>query len=312
MNTSAPLELVRKAVHRQIIGQEKLIDRLLIALLCNGHVLLEGAPGLAKTKLVKALTAACGGKMERVQFTPDLLPSDVIGTEIFRPEKGEFVLRTGPVFTNFLLGDEINRAPAKVQSALLQAMEERTVTIGQHTHHLPEPFFVLATQNPLEQEGTYPLPEAQLDRFLMKLDVNYPSYEEELSIVRQYGSSEADMIINPVTNLEEIQSMQKTAGSLYVDERLDRFIVSLVQRTREPEKISGFIQGASPRASIALRKLAKAHAFLQGRTFVGPDDIKEVYLDVMRHRVVPSYANESQGRSANTILSEQLSATQIP
>jgi MoxR-like ATPase len=312
MNTSAPLELVRKAVHRQIIGQDKLIDRLLLALLCNGHVLLEGAPGLAKTKLVKALTAACGGTMQRVQFTPDLLPSDVIGTEIFRPEKGEFVLRKGPVFTNFLLGDEINRAPAKVQSALLQAMEERFVTIGHHTYELPKPFFVLATQNPLEQEGTYPLPEAQLDRFLMKLDVLYPSFDEELSIVRQYGTSGQDIPIDPVTSIDEIQSMQRSAGELYIDERLDRFIVTLVQRTREPEKISGFIQGASPRASIALRKLAKAHAFLAGRTFVGPDDIKEVYLDVMRHRVIPSYTNETQGRRSDTILAEQLSATQIP
>ena len=309
MNTAAPLILIRNEVHRHIIGQDALINRLLLALLCNGHVLLEGVPGLAKTKLVKALTSACGGQMERIQFTPDLLPSDIIGTEIFRPEKGEFTLRRGPVFANFLLGDEINRAPAKVQSALLQAMEERVVTIGEHTHGLPSPFFVMATQNPLEQEGTYPLPEAQLDRFLMKLIVSFPTFDEELAIVRQYGKNQSDETLKSVITPDEVVALQQQVALVYVDERLDRYIVSLVQKTRTN---ATFMQGASPRASIALRKLAMAHAFLEGKNFVGPDDIKEIFLDVMRHRVVLSYEKEGEGASVEDALKQLLKETPIP
>lgn len=300
---------IRKSVHAEIIGQEKLIDRILVALLCEGHILLEGVPGLAKTKTVKSLTKALAGTMERIQFTADLLPSDIVGSEIFRPQTSEFTVRKGPVFANFLVGDEINRAPAKVQSALLQAMEEKEVTIGNETFSLPSPFFVLATQNPLDQEGTYQLPEAQLDRFMMKIVLDYPSYEEELSIIRQYGQLNANKnISNQVASLEDIQELKDEAQStVHIDERLERYIVKIVHKTRET-----FAQGASPRAGIWLRKGAKAYAYLLGKEFVTPDDIKSIAPDILRHRIVLGQEDQIKGKSLEQSLYEMIHSVDIP
>lgn len=309
---------IKTEIAKKIVGQEKLIEKLLIALLVEGHVLLEGVPGLAKTRTLLALTDSINVKMARIQFTPDLLPSDIIGTEVYQPQLGTFSTRTGPIFTNLLLADEINRAPAKVQSALLQAMQERSVTIGHETHPLPTPFMVLATQNPIEQEGTYTLPEAQVDRFLMKIVVTYPSFEEELKIINldnipKDGASEKT--IQKVISSEELPNYRTLVQNIYADEKIDRYIVSLVHATRTPDAygLEGMVDwGASPRASIALRQCAKAHAFLRGRDFVSPDDVKALAHDVLRHRILVSFEAEARGISSDEIIKTLLNSIAVP
>jgi MoxR-like ATPase len=311
-------QLLRTEVSKWVVGQEYLVDRLLVTLLSNGHILLEGVPGLAKTRLLTALTSCIGAKMNRIQFTPDLLPSDVIGTEVFRAQTGEFTIRTGPVFTNLLLADEINRAPAKVQSALLQAMQERQVTIGEKTFDLPRPFLVLATQNPIEQEGTYPLPEAQLDRFLMKVRVDYPSYQEEIEILAmtEQAVTREEPVLNCVLTLDALFQMRQQAIRLHVDERLDRYIVSLVQATRDPSahrSLKGLIEwGASPRASIALKICARSLAFVRGKDFVSPEDIKDIAPEVLRHRILPGFEAEAKGVTSDDIVETLLQSVNIP
>lgn len=304
-------------LHSQIIGQDYLLERLLVALLSDGHVLLEGVPGLAKTRALTTLTQCIKAAMQRVQFTPDLLPSDLIGTEVYRPNSGEFVVRQGPVFTNLLLADEINRAPAKVQSALLQAMQEREVTIGEKTFKLPEPFLVLATQNPIEQEGTYPLPEAQLDRFLMKIKVKYPDFDEELKILdltsKETGKPETP--VSAVIDLAELQLLRQACLELYIDPKIDRYIVTIVQATRagEPYGLAGLIDwGASPRASIALKSCARSLAFIRGREYVTPDEVKEVAADVLRHRILTSFEAEARGVDSDQVIDVLLKTITVP
>ncbi len=307
---------VRAELHKHIVGQDYLIERLLVAIIADGHVLLEGVPGLAKTKTLSALTSCIDATMSRVQFTPDLLPSDVIGTEVYRPQTGDFVMRQGPVFANLLLADEINRAPAKVQSALLQAMQERKVTIGEKTFVLPDPFMVLATQNPIEQEGTYPLPEAQVDRFLMKIKVGYPSFDEELAILRVVTDEAIEMRpIIPILSISRIKEIRAAALRLFVDPKVDRYIVSLVHATRNPDafNLKGMIEwGASPRASIALQSCARSLALIRGKSFVTPDEVKDVAPDVLRHRVLPSFEAESRGVGSDSIISVLLKSVSVP
>lgn len=309
-------EELKSEIHRHIVGQDYLIERLCVALLADGHVLLEGVPGLAKTRVLTTLTACLAAGMKRVQFTPDLLPSDLVGTEVYRPASGEFVTRKGPIFTNLLLADEINRAPAKVQSALLQAMQERQVTIGETNFALPLPFMVLATQNPIEQEGTYPLPEAQVDRFLMKLKVDYPPFEEEVKIVELVtaaGSGEPD--VRPVLSLERLSALRREVFSVFVDSKIDRYAVSLVQASRNGESmgLKGLIDwGASPRASIALKSCARALAFLRGRNFVTPEHVKEVAPDVLRHRILTSFEAEARGVTSDEIVRVILKSVTVP
>ncbi|RIL12101.1 MAG: ATPase [Proteobacteria bacterium] len=303
-------------LHKVIIGQDRLIERLLVALLCDGHVLLEGVPGLAKTKTLLALSACIDAQMSRIQFTPDLLPSDVVGTEIFRPQTSEFVIRKGPIFANIILADEINRAPAKVQSALLQAMQEREVTFGEQTFRLPDPFLVLATQNPIEQEGTYNLPEAQLDRFLMKLKVTYPSYDEELKVVA-LSSEEARHAVNvsKVISLADLSALRAKMVEMYVDPKIDRYIVSLVQASRQADAfgLKGMVDwGASPRASIALKACARALAFVRGQEFVTPDEVKEMAPDTMRHRILPSFEAEARSVDSDEVIRVLLKSVSVP
>ena len=306
---------IRQELHREIVGQERLIDRLLVALLADGHILLEGVPGLAKTKTLTALTQVLDAQMSRIQFTPDILPSDVVGTEVYRPQSGDFVTRKGPVFTNLLLADEINRAPAKVQSALLQAMQEREVTIGEQTFKLPEPFLVLATQNPLEQEGTYALPEAQVDRFLMKVKVGYPSFDEEVAIVDIASSSSRAPKLEKILPLSQLLELRQSCSSVYVDPKIDRYIVSLVHATRSGDSygLKGLIEwGASPRASIALKVCARAMAFIKGKNFVTPDDVKEIAPDVLRHRVLLTFEAEARGVDSDEVIRSLLSGVTVP
>lgn len=316
MNQLEVFESLKQEIHKQIVGQSYLIERLLVAIIADGHVLLEGVPGLAKTKTLTALTASINAQMNRVQFTPDLLPSDLVGTEVYKPQTGEFSIRKGPIFTNLLLADEINRAPAKVQSALLQAMQERHVTIGEETFSLPDPFLVLATQNPIEQEGTYPLPEAQLDRFLMKVRVTYPTFDEELSIL-QVVDKETFHRQNTVRvmDLANIASLRSAAQELFVDPKIDRYIVSLVQASRHAENfgLKGMIEwGASPRASIALRSCARALAMIRGKTFVTPDHVKEIAPDVLRHRILTTFECEARGVSCDEIINILLKNVTVP
>ncbi len=307
---------IRAELRKQIVGQDMLIDRLLIALMSDGHVLLEGVPGLAKTKALSALTQCIDATMNRVQFTPDLLPSDLIGTEVYRPQSGDFTTRQGPVFTNLLLADEINRAPAKVQSALLQAMQERKVSIGEKTFTLPDPFLVLATQNPIEQEGTYPLPEAQIDRFLMKIKVGYPSFEDELKIMGLVTQESLQAVeLKPVITLPQLRDVRRAALQIFVDNRLNRYIVSLVHATRTADayNLKGMIDwGASPRASIALQSCARSLALLRGKAFVTPDEVKEIAPDVLRHRILPSFEAESRGITSDAIITVLLKSVPIP
>ncbi len=306
--------ILSQEMSQEIVGHEGLIERLLVALICNGHVLLEGLPGLAKTKTLSSMAKCLSLQMKRVQFTPDLLPSDVIGTEVYRPQTGEFTKRHGPIFANILLADEINRAPAKVQSALLQAMQERCVTIGEDTIPLPSPFLVLATQNPIEHEGTYPLPEAQLDRFLFKILVGYPSEKEEVEIIRK-ASSLSGAKISQVIDLETINKLTSSVQSVHVEERIDRYIVSLVSATRSKNSptISGLLDwGASPRAGISLRSAARALAYIRGSDHVSPDDVKELTPDVFRHRILLSFEAETRGISSDDIIASILKETPIP
>jgi MoxR-like ATPase len=309
---------LKSALHEVIIGQDELIHGLVIGLLTGGHVLLEGVPGLAKSLAVSSLARAVHGSFNRIQFTPDLLPSDLVGTEIYNAREGVFSVRKGPVFANFVLADEINRAPAKVQSALLEAMQERHVSIGGTTYPLPEPFLVLATQNPLEQEGTYPLPEAQLDRFSQKLIVRYPSRSEELEVLDRMARTEHTPVVRPVTTLEQIAAARAVVDQVALDPRLKEYIVSIVFATREPaaaglKELVGRIQyGASPRATIWLALAARANAFLEGRGFVTPGDIKRVAHDVLRHRVLPTYEADAEGLTSDKLVARVLETVATP
>jgi len=305
---------IKKEIAGTIVGQEKLIDRMLISFITGGHILLEGLPGLAKTLAVKSFARAVDVDFMRVQFTPDLLPADLTGTQIYNPGDMSFFTRKGPLFTNFLLADEINRAPAKVQSALLQAMEEKEVTIGDKTYPLPSPFMVLATENPIEQEGTYPLPEAQLDRFFMKVIVDYPSFDEEKSILINHKRLKPELI-NKVVTPEEIAAKGELIESIYINEKLMEYIVSVVAETRKsPAPGSGRLIefGASPRASIALMKASRCVAFMKGRGFVTPDDIKEIAPDILRHRIILSYQAEADGKSPDDIVKMVLDSVEVP
>jgi MoxR-like ATPase len=306
---------VRRQVGRVIVGQKYMIDRLLIALLADGHLLLEGVPGLAKTTAVKAVANTLDAAFTRIQFTPDLLPADVVGTQIYNPRDGAFSTRQGPIFTNVLLADEINRAPAKVQSALLEAMQERQVTLADQTYRLPRPFLVLATQNPIEQEGTYPLPEAQVDRFMMKLVVSYPTADEERQILER--SAEPSVTPEHVLNPEKILRLQELTRRVTVMPRLANYIVSVVQATRQPGAVSTRLArlvqfGASPRATIALAAAARAAAVLDGREFATPDDVKEVAHDVLRHRVLLTYEAEAEQVTPDQVVREILATVKTP
>ena len=309
---------LRQALGEVVVGQERLLDMLIVGLLTGGHVLLEGVPGLAKTLAVSSLAKAVDGSFARIQFTPDLLPSDLVGTEIYNAKEASFSVRRGPVFANFVLADEINRAPSKVQSALLEAMAERQVSIGGTTHQLPKPFLVLATQNPLEQEGTYPLPEAQLDRFALKVVVSYPTPEEELTILGRMASTAPKLEPRKVVGLAEILAGRAAVDRVKLDERLARYIVALVTATREPGRsgladLAGKIQyGASPRATIWLAQCARAHALLAGRDFVVPGDIKAVAPDVLRHRVQPTWEAEAEGLGSVRIVARVLETVPVP
>ncbi|WP_282039526.1 AAA family ATPase [Saccharicrinis aurantiacus] len=298
---------IKTEISKVIIGQSDLIDKLLMALLCNGHVLIEGVPGLAKTLTINSLADTLHASFKRLQFTPDLLPGDLTGTLIYSPKDGSFETQRGPVFANIVLADEINRAPAKVQSALLEAMQEKQVTIGKETLQLPKPFFVLATQNPLEQEGTYELPEAQVDRFMFKLNVEYPSFEEEHQILQAMSKAKADVKLEPVVDIAEIQDIQLSLDEIFLHERLEKYIIRLIFATREPKKyvseVAEYIKiGASPRATIFMAKAAKAKAFLQQRTYVTPEDIHAVAPDILRHRVVVNYKAQSRGISIEKVI----------
>lgn len=314
---AAALQGVTDATRQVIVGQDVLINRLLIALLCNGHVLIEGLPGLAKTLAVRTLAATVNVSFQRVQFTPDLLPADLIGTQIYNPRSGEFTARTGPIFSSIILADEINRAPAKVQSALLEAMEERQVTLGDHTHPLPDPFMVLATQNPIEQEGTYPLPEAQLDRFMLKVVIGYPNRDEEREIIDRVAAGPLDAP-EPVMKPEAIVRARQVVSAVYVDDKIKDYVIDLVFATREPSAnglraLEPYIQvGASPRATIALVRAARAHAFLQGRGYVTPDDIKAIAPDVLRHRVVLTFEAEAEDITADQLVQQILGRVKVP
>jgi MoxR-like ATPase len=315
--TSAWVAPLRQEIASVIVGQKPLIDSLLIALLTNGHVLLEGVPGLAKTLALKTLANCISLGFKRLQFTPDMLPADIVGTMIYNPQDGAFRTRQGPIFSNLILADEINRAPAKVQSALLEAMQERQVTIGDETFALPNPFLVLATQNPLEQEGTYPLPEAQIDRFMMKVIISYPNRAEERAILDAMATSEPVLVPNPVVSAAEIKNARHVVNKVYVDDKIRDYIVDLVLATRPPIaeslNLNGYIQnGASPRATIAMTLAARAMAFLSGRHFVIPQDVKTVALDVLRHRVTVTYEAEAENISSEYIINTILNAMPVP
>ena len=316
-NASAWVTPLRQQIGRVIIGQHHLVDRLLVGLITNGHLLLEGVPGLAKTLAVKTLAAATKVKFQRLQFTPDMLPADIVGTMIYNPRDGTFSTKHGPVFANLILADEINRAPAKVQSALLEAMQERQVTLGDETYRLPDPFLVLATENPLEQEGTYPLPEAQVDRFMLKVVLNYPNRTEELAIQEAMSTSEPNWNIEPVISGEDIIRARRVVNTIYVDEKVRHYIVDLVLATRDPRPykidLNGYVQcGASPRATIHLTLAARASAFLQGRGYVTPQDVKDLVFDVMRHRVAVSYEAEAENITSDNIIQKILDTLPVP
>jgi len=304
---SAFVYRLREEIGKVVVGQRYVVDRLLIGLLANGHILLEGVPGLAKTLSVKTLAQAIDASFHRLQFTPDLLPADLIGTLIYNPREGAFTTKQGPIFANIILADEINRAPAKVQSALLEAMQEHQVTIGDQTFPLPSPFLVLATQNPIEQEGTYPLPEAQVDRFMLKVSVTYPTREEERLILDRMATTGGDLHVSPVTNVGDILRMRGLVDSVYLDDKVKEYIIDLVLATRDPQAfkldLAPFIQyGASPRATLYLTLAAKAHAFIAGRGYVTPQDVKSIGGDVLRHRITVSYEAEAEEMTSDTIV----------
>jgi MoxR-like ATPase len=314
---SAFVEKLTSQISTVIVGQKYMIERLLIGMLADGHVLLEGVPGLAKTLAVKTLSDAIDTKFHRIQFTPDLLPADLIGTMIFNPQKGEFAVKKGPVFANIILADEINRAPAKVQSALLEAMQERQVTIGENTYKLEEPFLVLATQNPIEQEGTYPLPEAQVDRFMLKLKITYPSPAEERLIMDRMTVGH-EIKVEKIINPESIIRARKVIQEMYVDDKVKEYIINIVFATREPEKyglkeIKDLIAyGASPRATIYLNMAAKAHAFLRGRGYITPEDIKAIGADILRHRIIVTYEAEAEEKTSDDIVQKIFDTIEVP
>lgn len=312
------IELITRGMDTTIVGQKHLIESLLIALLSNGHVLLEGVPGLAKTLAIKTLSQLIDAKYSRIQFTPDLLPADVVGTMVYSVKSEQFQVKKGPIFANFVLADEINRSPAKVQSALLEAMQEHQVTIGDKTYPLPKPFLVMATQNPLEQEGTYPLPEAQVDRFMLKVRIGYPKRDEERLIVRQNMLGAAFPKASKVVSPEAILRAREVVGEVYMDEKIERYIVDIVFATREPasyglDRLGMMIgYGCSPRASIALAKAAKAYAFIKRRGYVIPEDVRAVCPDVMRHRIGLTYEAEAENVSAEDIITEILNTVEVP
>jgi len=316
-NTNHWVTAVQNELSRVIVGQKYLIDRLIISLLANGHVLLEGVPGLAKTLTVKTLASCFNTEFRRLQFTPDLLPADIIGTMIYNSRDGEFRVKLGPIFSNLILADEINRAPAKVQSALLEAMQERQVTIGDHTYPLADPFLVLATQNPLEQEGTYQLPEAQLDRFMLKLNIGYPTKVEERKILDLMGTSQPELTVSTIASPDDIIRCRNVANRIFIDDRVKDYIVDIVWATREPAQyrlgMEGLIRyGASPRATINLTLAAKAHAFLEGRGYVTPHDIKSIGPDVLRHRISVSYEAEAEEVTSETVIQKIFTGLPVP
>lgn len=314
---SAFVDLLNMELGKVIVGQKYMVERLLIGMLSNGHILLEGVPGLAKTLAIKSLSSAIHAKFSRIQFTPDLLPADLIGTLIYNQKREEFNVRKGPIFANFILADEINRAPAKVQSALLEAMQEKQVTIGEETFKLNEPFLVLATQNPIEQEGTYPLPEAQLDRFMLKLVIGYPNKEEEKAIIRQNLASEQTSV-SPILKTEDILKARSVVKEVYMDEKIEKYIVDIVFATRFPKdnnlsKLAQLINyGGSPRASINLALASKAFAFIKRRGYVIPEDVKAVCHDVMRHRIGLTYEAEAENITTDIVINEVLNAVEVP
>jgi MoxR-like ATPase len=316
-DASAVTELATE-VGKVLVGQEAMVSRLLIGLLAQGHVLLEGVPGLAKTLAVRSLARAIDTGFSRIQFTPDMLPADVIGTEIFNPRDASYSVKKGPIFSNLVLADEINRAPAKVQAALLEAMQERQVSIGDTTYPLEEPFLVLATQNPIEHEGTYPLPEAQVDRFMLKVKVDYPSREEERRIIDRMSGGQPEPEVRPVATPETIRSARAAVDQVFVDDKVKGYVVDLVHATRDPAgagigDLDGMLEmGASPRASIYLTRAAKAHAFVQGRGYATPHDVKNVALDVLRHRVVLTYEAEAEGRTPEDVVDRILVGVLVP
>ncbi|MCG8343478.1 MAG: MoxR family ATPase [Chlorobiales bacterium] len=315
---SAFLDKAAQQLSERVIGQNKVLEKVFIALLANGHILLEGVPGLAKTLIVRTFASALNLAYRRIQFTPDMLPADLVGTMVYNPKELEFYPRTGPVFANIILADEINRSPAKVQSALLEAMQERQVTIGDHSFVLPEPFMVLATQNPVEHEGTYLLPEAQLDRFMMKVMVGYPSYDEELEIIERSAKTSLLPDVSSVVERDEIQRSRELIDRIYVDTRVKRYIVDLVTASRDPvsaglESLEKMIEyGASPRASIFLLLTAKAHAFLRQRAYITPEDVKEVAFDVLRHRIRPTYEAEADNVHPEDCIRQILGHVKVP
>jgi len=314
---SAFVDVLLTEIGKVIVGQKHMVERLLIGLLSNGHVLLEGVPGLAKTLAVKTLASAIQAKFQRIQFTPDLLPADLIGTLIFNQKESRFETKKGPIFANFILADEINRSPAKVQSALLEAMQERQVTIGEQTFVLPEPFLVLATQNPIEQEGTYPLPEAQVDRFMLKVTIGYPSKEEELQIMRSNVNAQL-RLPTPVVTPESILAARAVIGEIYMDEKIEKYILDIVFATRSPKQynLGNLAQlisyGASPRASINLALGAKAYAFVKRRGYVIPEDVRAISLDVLRHRVAVTYEAEAEEVTSEQVVQEVLNKIEVP
>lgn len=315
---SAFMEAINAETSKVIVGQKHMLDRLILGLLAQGHVLLEGLPGLAKTLSIKTLASAIDADFQRIQFTPDLLPSDIIGTMIYNPGKGDFTVRKGPIFANFILADEINRAPAKVQSALLEAMQEKQVTIGKESFKLEEPFLVLATQNPIEQEGTYPLPEAQVDRFMLKVNIGYPSREEEKMIIRKNILGETIQKINAVVKPQTILKARESVKKVYMDEKIENYILDIVFATREPEKyklsdIKPLISyGASPRASINMAIASKAHAFMNRRGYVIPDDVRNVCKDIIRHRIGLSYEAEAENITQDDIITKIINVIPVP
>jgi MoxR-like ATPase len=315
--TSRPFRHLQEQMHRVIVGQQELLDGLVIGLLCNGHLLIEGVPGLAKTTAVAALAQGIRTDFQRIQFTPDLLPADLVGTLIYRQNEGDFSVKKGPIFSNVILADEINRAPAKVQSALLEAMQERQVTIGDETFPLPKPFMVLATQNPIEQEGTYPLPEAQVDRFMMKLVVKYPGVREERQILDRMARTSTDLSVEAVLTPEQISQAREVIDAIHVDERIRDYVVNLIVATRDPENfgvpVGDLIEfGASPRATIALLLVSKARAFMDGRGYVVPQDIKDSAHDVLRHRLGLTYEAEAEEKSTDDVITTLLDHVPVP
>jgi len=304
-------------IHKVIVGQEKLLERLLIGIFSGNHILVEGVPGLAKTLAVRTLAQCCDMEFKRIQFTPDLLPSDITGTQIYIPQKGEFLTKKGPVFANFILADEINRAPAKVQSALLEAMQEKTVTIGDETFTLPDPFFVMATQNPIEQEGTYPLPEAQVDRFIMKVVITYPEIDEERQIIEKVAIQKLPQVTK-ILKIDDTKRIKDLISQIYIDEKIKNYCVALSDSTRNPEKyglekIKPFIAwGVSPRATLHLIDSARVKAFLEGRGFVIPEDVRDILVDVFRHRIILSYEGEAEEFTPEKIISEILASVEVP